>query len=253
MIEAKDLIDISVTWCPGETLIYPGDPAPEYGMIWELDKGGIANVGYLRTGNHYATHVDAPWHFTNSGKKMHEVSLDHWIGPAAVLDCTDEPVCVSSDTLRRFDLTGVERVLFKTMNSVDYYLREGFYEKLLLSGQERRCEYLVRETRQNGGDRLHHRRSLYVRRISRPPHIAGKWGADHECIDLRDVEPRRISTAVFPAEAEDTDGGAGKGVLDQALEPLRDGGTRRTSMPRFIQAKPYGGRQGKGNELLGGI
>jgi arylformamidase len=196
MIEAKDLFDICVTWCTGEMLIYPGDPAPEYGMIWELDKGGIANVGYLRTGIHYATHVDAPWHFTNSGKKMHEVSLDHWIGPAAVLDCTDEPVCVSSDTLRRFDLTGVERVLFKTMNSVDYYHREGFYEKFIYLDKSA-CEYLVRETPV---------KTVGIDYITVDPYMCDGFPAHHtllengvliiECIDLRDVEPENINCCV---------------------------------------------------------
>jgi arylformamidase len=213
MIEAKDLIDISVTWCPGETLIYPGDPAPEYGMIWELDKGGIANVGYLRTGIHYATHVDAPWHFTNSGKKMHEVNLDHWIGPAAVLDCTDEPVCVSSDTLRRFDLTGVERVLFKTMNSVDYYHREGFYEKFIYLDKSA-CEYLVRETPV---------KTVGIDYITVDPYMCDGFPAHHtllengvliiECIDLRDVEPGEYQLLCFPLKLKNTDGAPARAFL----------------------------------------
>lgn len=206
MIGAKDLIDISVTWCPGETVIYPGDPEPEYGMIWALDQGGIANVGYMRTGIHYATHVDVPWHFSNNGKKMHEIGMDHWVGPVTVLDCTFEPARISADTLRRFDLGGVERVLFKTMNSMDYYRRAGFCEEFIYLDKSA-CEYLVRETPV---------RTVGIDYITVDPYLCEGFPAHHtllgngvliiECIDLHSVEPGAYQLLCFPLKLKNTDG-----------------------------------------------
>jgi kynurenine formamidase len=60
----KKMIDISVT-LSDETIIYPGDPTPEYGLIFSLDNGEIANVGCINHGIHHGTHVDVPYHFKN--------------------------------------------------------------------------------------------------------------------------------------------------------------------------------------------
>ena len=58
MTEIMDeVIDISVE-LSDKTIIYPGDPKPEYGLMFSLKKGDIANVGYLRMGIHHGTHVD---------------------------------------------------------------------------------------------------------------------------------------------------------------------------------------------------
>jgi arylformamidase len=213
MIQSKDLIDISVTWCPGETLIYPGDPAPEYGLVYDLSKGGIANVGFVKTGIHYATHVDVPWHFGNSGRKMHEIGMEHWVGPAVVFDATAEQTCISEKTLSSFNWTGVERVLFKTMNSLDYYHREGFYEKFIYLDQSA-CEYLVQKTKV---------KTIGLDYITVDPYMCEGFPAHHtlldngrliiECIDLKDVAPGEYQLLCFPLKYKNTDGAPARAFL----------------------------------------
>ena len=57
--QLDQMLDISVS-LSDKTIIYPGDPTPEYSLIFSLASGGIANVGYLKHGIHHGTHVDVP-------------------------------------------------------------------------------------------------------------------------------------------------------------------------------------------------
>lgn len=50
---------------------------------------------------HYATHVDAPLHFIEGGKAIHEAPLEKLIGPAALVELDDhgENAAITADTL----------------------------------------------------------------------------------------------------------------------------------------------------------
>jgi arylformamidase len=68
------IIDISIALTP-DTVAYPGDPLPEYGLLQSVQKGGDSNTGFIRHGLHSGTHVDAPYHFFEEGRKLDEVPL----------------------------------------------------------------------------------------------------------------------------------------------------------------------------------
>lgn len=65
-------------------VVFPGDPAPEREILLETAKGDVCNLSKFSMCAHNGTHVDAPYHFIQNGKKLDEVPLDAWIGDAYV-------------------------------------------------------------------------------------------------------------------------------------------------------------------------
>jgi arylformamidase len=124
-------IDISIP-LSADTIIYPGDPKPEYSLFNALERGEIANVGMMKHGLHHGTHVDVPYHFMGEGtKKIDEIPLTRWIGPALVIDATGENECVNAETVKGIDLKGYDKVLFKTKNSTEYYKKGVFFPQFI--------------------------------------------------------------------------------------------------------------------------
>lgn len=70
----------------------------------------------LRLGSHLGTHVDAPAHLLPDGKRLGELPLDLFIGPALVVDCGDARV-IGAEIFSRNEINPGDRVLLKTLNS----------------------------------------------------------------------------------------------------------------------------------------
>lgn len=99
----------------GETPIYKGDPTVEVDLCKSIAAGDAANVSQICLGVHTATHVDAPNHFIDGAKRVHEMELDSLVGKCRVIQIADDQEAVEPEHLD--NLSGVERVLFKTKNS----------------------------------------------------------------------------------------------------------------------------------------
>ena len=60
-----------------------------------IDQFGMTEKGYFYSSKNFAaaehggTHLDAPIHFSKQGKSVEQLSLDHFIGKAAVIDVTE--------------------------------------------------------------------------------------------------------------------------------------------------------------------
>ena len=67
-------------------VVFPGDPAPQKQTLMEVDKGDVCNLTAFSMCAHNGTHVDAPYHFLNDGKKLDELPLETWIGEVFVAD-----------------------------------------------------------------------------------------------------------------------------------------------------------------------
>jgi arylformamidase len=121
------IIDISVP-ASEKTAVYPGDPKPRiHWPSWTHAKGNPANVGAYTGGLHFGTHVDAPWHFIPGGKKMQEIPLETWIGPAEVVDLTACEDCITAGDLDAANLPAdAKRLLFKTRNGQSDYWYESW-------------------------------------------------------------------------------------------------------------------------------
>lgn len=97
------------------TPIYEGDPKVNIETALSIANGAPANVSHICCGVHTATHVDAPNHFVEGGKRIDELDLEKLIGRCRVVEIEESAMAVEVRHVE--NLENVERVLFKTRNS----------------------------------------------------------------------------------------------------------------------------------------
>ncbi|MDV2989904.1 MAG: cyclase family protein [Dehalogenimonas sp.] len=112
-------IDISVELSEG-MVHWPGDPAINIVRVQDLDKGDSHTLSNLTMGSHSGTHVDAPAHFIKGAPSISDLMPDVLIGPARVIEITDDH-SVNVEELRRHQFQTGERILFKTSNSAFWH------------------------------------------------------------------------------------------------------------------------------------
>lgn len=108
------IYDITVT-INAETPIYKGDPGVEINSFKAIASGSSANVSQISFGVHTATHIDAPNHFIDGAKRVHEIDCAKLVGPCRVIGIPEDVTAIEPEHFGSID--GVERVLFKTKNS----------------------------------------------------------------------------------------------------------------------------------------
>ena len=95
--------------------VYEGDPTVKIEVSQSMANGGDANVSRISFGLHTATHVDAPNHFIDGTRRVHELELDCLIGKCRVLEIEDSVMAIEPKHIG--DIENIERILFKTRNS----------------------------------------------------------------------------------------------------------------------------------------
>jgi len=95
------VFDISRPVHPGIP-VWPGDRPYERAWTSRLADGASCNVGHIAMSCHTGTHMDAPYHFAESGATMERIPLEACIGPAVVVP------------LARLARTRAERVLVRS-------------------------------------------------------------------------------------------------------------------------------------------
>jgi arylformamidase len=108
------IFDITVA-ISAVTPIYKGDPGVTISAFKSMASGDSANVSQISMGCHTATHVDAPNHFIDSTRRVHELDPAKLIGPCRVIELAGDVMEITPDHIG--DLGGIERILFKTRNS----------------------------------------------------------------------------------------------------------------------------------------
>ena len=108
------IYDITVP-ISAETPIYKGDPGVEISSFKSIGEGSSANVSQISMGMHTATHVDAPNHFIDGAKRVHELDPEKLVGPCKVIEVQTDVVAIEPEHVG--ELGGACRVLFKTRNS----------------------------------------------------------------------------------------------------------------------------------------
>lgn len=97
------------------TPIYKGDPGVEVHAFKSIADGASANVSEVAFGVHTGTHVDAPNHFIDGTRRVHELDPAKLVGPCRVVRIPDDVVAIEPRHVG--NIAGVERILFKTRNS----------------------------------------------------------------------------------------------------------------------------------------
>lgn len=93
--------------------VWPGDTPFHYEVSWGMEESGSVNVGQVTMSTHTGTHIDAPFHFDNDGKKVIELDFNLYIGPALVIH-VEKPESIGLKELQGVDLKGVKRLLIRT-------------------------------------------------------------------------------------------------------------------------------------------
>ena len=87
MKKIKKIVDLSWEFT-AETPIYPGDP-DNRNYCLSLENEGY-NLSTLVMGTQTGSHVDAPYHFSNTGETIDKMELDFFLGEAVVIHVTDK-------------------------------------------------------------------------------------------------------------------------------------------------------------------
>jgi arylformamidase len=111
------LFDISEPLYNGMT-VWPGDDPYHYQLAAMIGKNSIANVGTLQLSTHTGTHIDAPFHYNNNGKHVHELDLSAYIGSCQVIQFSGKPIITVAD-LQQLQLPKTKRLLIRTDCWVD--------------------------------------------------------------------------------------------------------------------------------------
>lgn len=92
---------------------WPGDEPFYYDTAVTKEMTGSVNIGRITTSVHIGTHVDAPFHFLNDGKRILDLEIERYIGPCKVIDLSafDE---ISEYALKKKGISHAERLLIKT-------------------------------------------------------------------------------------------------------------------------------------------
>jgi len=64
--------------------IFPGSPSPQF-LQWSTLKDDKYNLELLFLSSHTGTHLDAPYHFTENGVKIHQIPITRLIGKTLLI------------------------------------------------------------------------------------------------------------------------------------------------------------------------
>jgi len=106
--------------------VYPGDPMPEFTQVADLKKEGYTDY-QIKTGMHVGTHMDAPLHMLEGGKRLSDFSVGNFFGRGCLIDARGASV-VNADFLKSSGAQKGDVVLVMTGFSQKYRQPE-YYEK----------------------------------------------------------------------------------------------------------------------------
>jgi arylformamidase len=185
----RRIFDVTVT-ISVETPIYKGDPGVEIVPFKSMAAGDTANVSQIAMGCHTATHVDAPNHFIDGAKRVHELDSAKLVGPCRVVEIADEVDEILPEHVG--DIGGVERIVFKTRNSQFWSEPE--------KGFRKDYTYLVPETAQmlaDSGLKLVGIDYLSIEKSGSPGHPTHVALLDKEIVILEGLDLREVSAGDY--------------------------------------------------------
>lgn len=113
--------DISTSIDP-ETITWNNEVPPVIKWNRRISEGDYVNISSLHINNHTGTHVDAPYHFIESGKRVRQLDLSIFIGKARVVEINEKTI--SASLLEESNIQQTDRILFKTGSSKLYENKE---------------------------------------------------------------------------------------------------------------------------------
>lgn len=93
--------------------VWPGDTPFSYEVDVSKEESGSVNIGKLTLSTHTGTHIDAPFHFDNEGKKVIDLDINLYIGSAIVVHLPNRQL-IQKEELEKLNLDNVTRLLIRT-------------------------------------------------------------------------------------------------------------------------------------------
>ncbi len=207
MAQKHSIIDVSVALREGMP-IFEGNPP--FQVTWAMSKkrGDQVNLTELREGVHTGTHIDAPYHFIESGKRIDQLPLSSFLTQVHLIESRRRTL--DEGVIRGRGIRKGEGVLFKTANSSMYvrpftrdfvYLEGGLASALADIGVSLvGIDYLSVEAFGSHDAPVHN--TLLSRNI---PIIEG--------LCFKGVRPGRYTLAAFPLRLEGREAAPTRAVL----------------------------------------
>jgi kynurenine formamidase len=131
-------IDLTQTFT-NDMPVYPGDPLPELHQIAEISKDGFVDH-VLKTGMHVGTHMDAPLHLIDGGKKITDFPPEKFFGRGVLVGARGKTLAgaelLSALNIQAGDIVLVYFGWSEKFGTDEYYqkypeLSEAFAQKLV--------------------------------------------------------------------------------------------------------------------------
>ncbi|MCA9429743.1 MAG: cyclase family protein [Candidatus Omnitrophica bacterium] len=187
-----------------ELATWPGDPKPELLPANRIENGDSCNTSFLRLNSHLGTHLDAPYHFEEEGKRLQDLPLDPLLGPATLIDLTHKTSHIDRQDLESQNLQGVQRLLIKTSYGDKLELPEFFEDFIGLAPDA--AEYVVEK-----GITLVGIDYLSIEPFAQPEHHTHHTLLQNEVViveglDLSPLSPGTYEFICLPLKIKDCDG-----------------------------------------------
>jgi arylformamidase len=203
-------LDVTVPIHPGMA-VYQGSPEVSFENAFSIKRRDPYNITGISMSSHTGTHIDCPAHFFQNGKTLDDLSFDILIGPAKVINLQN---CksINRKVLESVDLSGVERILFKTDHSMlrDRYTR---FRSNYVHFEVDACGYMVQR-----GIKLVGIDSFSVDAFDSQDYMCHKvlLGAGVvviEMVDLKEIEPGDYVMHCLPLKILKGDGAPARVIL----------------------------------------
>ena len=192
--------------------VWPSDPPVTLTPKAHVASGGshTIRVTGIEMGSHTGTHIDAPWHFVEGGRKLNEIPLDRLIGPALVVEVRDS-ASIDRSHLEAISWNQTERVLFKTPNS-EHWNDGRFFENYVFLKPEA-AEFLVERGMVLVG--IDYLSIDPFQSEGHPAHfvLLKQNVVILEGLNLSRVSPGRYHMAALPLNLQDVDGAPARVIL----------------------------------------
>ncbi len=122
---------------------WPGDPKIHLEQVSKISEGHASNITKIEMSAHTGTHIDAPYHFIESGMTVDQIPLKVLTGRVYVLHLPDISI-ITADILKETTLPPrTRRILFKTRNSDNWVKDNAEFEKDFVALSPDGAQYLV--------------------------------------------------------------------------------------------------------------
>lgn len=140
MIKHMALIDLTHKFIDGMP-VYPGDPTPEFALVNTMSEHGC--IGWeIKTGMHVGTHIDAPLHMIEGGKKITDFPVGKFFGRGVLIDAFGKKIdsaLLKEGAIGKGDIVLIYTGHDKKFRDADYYtsfppISEEFARELVKRG-----------------------------------------------------------------------------------------------------------------------